>query len=364
MSEGSKQLSLSQKFDSIVNESVKLVNDSSIRKDSDEYESKSTEMVEKLIGLKNKIRQLSLFSDNEDLEEISTGDLKYLSIDYHLAVFLENNGNGIEDRMKKLKLSRNLYLQFLYNLENYNILNKTQKSKLDNFKSSYEPKLSELKSNDPVLLRKEKLDNFKLEKELNEKLKILNSGNFLESLDDEVIRSIYVDQAKFFSLNAFKSLELITMELDLLSNAPPPQQPKIEELNSLDKKDIREKPSSKNDFLYTDKLETLTSPLLSKTGKILKPFVLVSDRNKIAQKTFGTGQVLPSMSVEEYLEQELQNGGMVQNSNSQGNNQQENDDEEDEDNPLVADRETYKAREWDEFKETHAKGSGNTINRG
>lgn len=63
------------------------------------------------------------------------------------------------------------------------------------------------------------------------------------------------------------------------------------------------------------------------------------------------------MSVEEFLEHELKTGRVLQGG-------EEEVPEPDEDNEEWQDNETYKKREWDDFTETHAKGSGNTLNRG
>jgi hypothetical protein len=65
------------------------------------------------------------------------------------------------------------------------------------------------------------------------------------------------------------------------------------------------------------------------------------------------------MSIDEYLEEERRRGGIIEGG---GNNAPAP--EIDEDNTALADAETMKAREWDEFKESNPKGSGNTLNRG
>jgi immunoglobulin-binding protein 1 len=65
------------------------------------------------------------------------------------------------------------------------------------------------------------------------------------------------------------------------------------------------------------------------------------------------------MSIDEYLEEERRRGGILDGSGSSIPAP-----ELDEDNMALADAETMKAREWDEFKEANPKGSGNTLNRG
>lgn len=338
----------------------------SIRKDSDKYQLEIKSIILIFENLKKIIQSNNLFSINEDIEELQTNQIRYLSIDYYLAKIFENN---VKDRIKNLKISKNLYLQFLYSIMNYNLLNKNQLEKINNFKSNYDPNLNELILNDPYKKREEKINNFKLEKNFKEKLSILNDSKIdLNNFDDEIIRKIYIDELKFFSTKSFQSIESILIELELLSNFP--QDDKIIELNESTKNlELNDKRSefnskiSKKEFAdsFTDKIEnlnfnSLTSPLISKEGKVLRPFTLVSNRLELNKKVQGYGQKLPTMSIDEYIDNELANGGMVK--------PEEPEKEIDEDNYNDADAETYKKRDWDDFTDTHQKGSGNTMNIG
>lgn len=100
-------------------------------------------------------------------------------------------------------------------------------------------------------------------------------------------------------------------------------------------------------------------PLLSKDGKPLQPFVLTDRRTQLQKGVFRPGHNLPTMTIEEYLEEEKRRGGIIQ-----GGNQPATEKEVDEDDMDKADEETMKARAWDEFKEENPRGSGNTLNRG
>ena len=101
-------------------------------------------------------------------------------------------------------------------------------------------------------------------------------------------------------------------------------------------------------------------PLLDKRGAPLQPFVLTDRRTEIKQGVFGPGHNLPTMSIDEYLEEERKRGGIIEG----GGGQSAAPPEIDEDDFEKADQETMKAREWDEFKEANPRGSGNTLNRG
>ena len=101
-------------------------------------------------------------------------------------------------------------------------------------------------------------------------------------------------------------------------------------------------------------------PLLSSSGKPLQPFTLTDKRSQLRQGVFKPGHSLPTMSIEDYLEEERKRGGIIDG----GGNADAPQPELDEDNMAEVDAATMKAREWDEFVEANPKGAGNTLNRG
>lgn len=287
------------------------------------------------------------FSSNESLEDLNTSELKYLSVDYYIAQLY---GMLIEpSKENNLKKSVLLYMSFLKRLNDYSLLDKSETTKLNKIKET--PFKIINFTGDAMSNREEKIKNYKLEKSLMEQLKLLeklenNEQEYLNT-DEDKIRDLYFDQLKLLTIRSFNNIRLLTQEIEILQFVP-----KIKEI----KEDRREKKKDATEF--TDKLEDLSKQkeFLSKDGKILKPFTIMK-REDLKKKVYGTGQYLPTMTVEDYLEQELANGGMVSSN-------PEPEESSDEDDYEKNDRDTYKAREWDEFTETHRKGSGNTINRG
>ena len=188
-----------------------------------------------------------------------------------------------------------------------------------------------------------------------------NSENELNKFDDEVIRLIYIDQLKLFTLKSFNMLESISMELQVLQNRPnsssnPEQQQQLEQDG---KEDNRSRQYTKeNDYGFTTKLENKpklsyqVSDLINKQGKILQPFIITSQRDKLKEKVFGTGQILPSMTVEEYLDYELANGKMMKDEVKDKPKDNEDEDELNEDEEL-------EKRQWDDWKDENPKGAGN-----
>ena len=112
--------------------------------------------------------------------------------------------------------------------------------------------------------------------------------------------------------------------------------------------------------LSPSSLRDYVGPLLDSKGKPLRPFTLTSKRQQFQDGVFRPDHSLPTMSIDEYLEEERRRGGMIDGGGPQSQIQPQID----EDDLDAADRETMKAREWDEYVEANPKGSGNTLNRG
>lgn len=100
-------------------------------------------------------------------------------------------------------------------------------------------------------------------------------------------------------------------------------------------------------------------PVLSKEGKPLQPFTLLDRRTQLQQGVFRPSHNLPTMTIDEYLEEEKKRGNIIE-----GGDESAAQGVVDEDDMDKADEETMKARAWDEFTEANPRGSGNTLNRG
>ncbi|ONH66890.1 Immunoglobulin-binding protein 1 [Cyberlindnera fabianii] len=344
----SQQRSLKQIYTDCQAEFTKLES-APFRHDSDEYQAQLSSTIQHWIDLKSSISSRAIFSSNESIEDVNTSEIKYLATDYFLAqLYAEFSQPAKTINIRKAILC---YLHFFTNLQNYGLLTSDQETKYDKLKER--PFDIPVLHETAMLRREDKIANFRMEKQLSVRLQALekleDDDNEYQNADDEVVRELYLDQLRLFVIRTFDNIRNLTMELEILQNIP---EPKVEEV----KDDDREKKRDNTNF--TERLESVDMAVMDKKGKILRPFTLMK-RDDLKKKVFGTGQYLPTVTVEEFLEQELANGGVISGGGNDGDAESS-----DEDDMEKADRETYKKREWDEFTESHAKGSGNTMNRG
>jgi hypothetical protein len=266
---------------------------------------KEQDPAEKLLivtKLKDWIYKLDLYSSNESLEEISTKNLKFLSLPVHEAGALsELSFENISERIEILDKSSQLIQEFL---------EKIKFLANDIFKTEISYKNS----------RDEIIKEYKREVELKEYIKILQKRN-----DEEGIREFLLKDLEYQVLKAKKILKSNNQELELLKNSK--EVPKI----------VKEKNN--------------TDTLLDKQGKVQRPFIITSDRKKVQEGVFRNSHNLPTMSIDEYLAREFERGNFLTQKD---------------DGPVVEedeDQKLEKERRWDDFKDDNPRGWGNRLNK-
>lgn len=372
MSSDDKKLTIRESYRNAVR-SYHNLESLSERQDLESFQKQVAGALSQFRLLQTIVDSLSLFSENEDLREINTSYISFVAIPYYESCLymklLANVDSGFQydlhDKLKhklsNLQSGKVKVATFLHLLDSFGgVLTKEQTEKLHSFKRSYNPSVAEINAltGNPATRRAEKIANFNLQRELKKKLEILDSyysnganedeeDDVFGALDEEIVRNIFVDQLKLFSIFAFENLELIALELQVLENRP-----------HFEKQQLERKQQTKNEeeeeFGYTTKVEAnpnkpkKISDLITKQGKILQPFTITNDRQELRKKVFGTGQVLPSMTVEEYLDYELANGKLAKGDTNVAGSSDEEDSEDE-----------REKREWDDWKDDNPKGSGN-----
>jgi immunoglobulin-binding protein 1 len=300
--------------------------------------------------------QIALFSPNESSDDIATNDLPHLLAQYRLACLIQRLSS--QDRKALLRRAQDSYDKFLRQLDLYDLLSSSDLKLLEQYREDPST-FSTASTSDPAARRERKILRFKQEKDLKQKLQHLQQNPAALQNDDDMHRRLQLTQIEFCVHQTFQSLESIAQELHILSRAPPPPPPGQDHAPS----DLRERHKS-NDG-YTEKLDGpmsagLSGPMLSKDGKPLRPFTLLNTRQTMKAGVFRPDHSLPTMTIDEYLDEEKRRGGMIEGGGAQSGIQPEVD----EDDLEKADEETMKARAWDEYVEQNPKGAGNTLNRG
>lgn len=343
------------------------------RQDSPSYQKKLVEILGLLIRIKQQVRYAGLFSDNESIDDLNTKDIKFLGVDFYLGELIGKKLDMVDgkvdfkSKLRNLSKAKEALVDYLMGLKDYGLLNDNQVMRMGLFKEQFEPELQELRPSDPGARREEKINNFRMEKTLNERLEYFEKAypkyfkdDDLESsgIDEESLREIYTAKLKLLSLKAFTQLEMLDMEMQVVKNRPQieeivaPSEPKNKSL------------TADNDYGYTDKLEFKDKKkgLLSKDGKVLQPFTIVGSREEAKRKVFGYGQYLPTMSVEEYIDEEIKRGG-IKTEKITGE-EKENEDLNSSEDEDYDDVKIYDKRSWDEFKDDHRRGEGNMKDKG
>ncbi|KAK8868178.1 TAP42-like family protein [Apiospora arundinis] len=310
------------------------------------------------------ISQVSLFSNNESIEDINTSDLPYLLVSFRIAELLQKISVATPlERRAALRTTREAYEQFLHLLDNYALLSPSDQKMFSLYQEDPE-RFSTISTTDPAARRNAKIANFKHEKEMKQKLDYMrHSPRYLEDGgDEEAVRELYLANISYCAYMTFQALEGISREMDVLAQAPVPLIPTTTTVEEDERR--RRSPTEVDD--YSGRLDRpfqnmqSSGPLLSQDGKPLRPFTLTSGRQDVQQGVFRSGHNLPTMSIDQYLEEERKRGGIIKGGGEASGRQATPD----EDNYEKADAETMKAREWDEYVEANPKGSGNTLNRG
>ena len=224
---------------------------------------------------------------------------------------------------------------------------------------------------DPSARRNTKIARYKQEKELQIKLDMLARVPISLDNDDTTLRELHLSEIQLCVHRAFQGLDMIAQELQILKLMPIASPAGSDNLDT-SKSDSRDRDRDRNDDgpnTYSDRLDPPLSrmrangksgPILSQQGKPLQPFTLLDSRQRLRDGVFRPGHNLPTMTIDEYLEEERRRGGIIEGG-GEGSGQAP---AVDEDDMEATDRETMKRREWDEFTEANPKGSGNTLNRG
>lgn len=172
--------------------------------------------------------------------------------------------------------------------------------------------------------------------------------------DEDAVRKLELAKLSLCSHNAFQSLESINRELEILAMAP--VGPRVPEGPQSDNREriggLRGPDAGYSDRLDMRDITTNNKgPILSTGGKPLRPFTLLESRQALQKGVFRPGHNLPTMTIDEYLDEERARGGIIEGGGEASGIIPEIDPDDFE----KMDEETEKARRWDDFTEDNPK---------
>lgn len=202
----------------------------------------------------SRIRSLlqQYISRNEELDEVKTADLPYITVDLFLArKILEENGG---DRLLTLRDAKRHYELFYDWLERFEL-----------GKSPQEPK-------DPVVKRQLKIQRITTMRELESKL-----CNIPRREDEEALREFWLFWINHKYLQSIDEYSLLLSEMELLTQ--------------------------RGDVKANSEVKSSTS------CKVTTPFVLT--REGVRDQVFRPAHNLPTMTIDQFLELEQQRGNIL-----------------------------------------------------
>ncbi|XP_026888698.2 immunoglobulin-binding protein 1 [Electrophorus electricus] len=278
------------------------------------------------------VAQLDLFSRNEELEEVATADLKYLLLPVLLAALTLRQVSPAK-RPEHLSTARVYFMDFLRRCKDYNISSFHMPADTPTGEESNSQVPTPRSQPDLIAMatqRRAKIERFQQRKATEARLaevRVLVQGG---SVDDEVLRELHLLQVRRWIPLAIEEVDSIDQELQILKRMDVLKQSSVQ-------------------------------PSLPRKPP-MKPFILTKDA--VQAKVYGAGYPsLPTMTVDDWYEQHRRKGCLPDQGISQRPVDAEGEDGEKE--SREDDEEALqKARDWDDWKDTHRRGYGNRKNMG
>ncbi|KAM3866690.1 immunoglobulin-binding protein 1 [Diretmus argenteus] len=291
--------------------------------------------------------QLHLFSHNEELEELATSDLKYLLLPALLGA-LTMKLTGRDRRLDLVQTARVYYHDFLTRCQQYDVAHfHLPKSVVgNNLEEESEHSTTQSPVSQPDLVamaaqRRAKIEQYRQKKETEARLaevrRVVDSGQ----ADEDAVRDFYrLTMRKWISV-CLEEIDSIDQEVEILKRMEMMKQSSAE--------------------LPPQRKQPERPPI--------KPFILTKDA--VQAKVFGAGYPsLATMTVDDWYEQHRKHGALPDQGIPSRPAEEDIDAQErqEEDNENRVDRDDeealQKARDWDDWKDTHRRGYGNRHNMG
>ncbi|BHF78287.1 Immunoglobulin (CD79A) binding protein 1 [Sparganum proliferum] len=302
------------------------------------------------------INELQLFSKNESLDDLSSASIRYLTLPAFSAFFLSQK---TEDRLCSLRLAEKFYREFFQLLASYGIPNVPQCKRPSGDENDTPATLKQMRGpqsvTDAARQREEKIRQYK-EKQALEK-KIFSPGALdAPDVDEEVQRENSLSLVRYWAFLGVSEVDLLCDEIELLA--------------------------SRESAAGGKELQTNSDLTTAPPGPARPPLLIT--REAVRSAVFGAGYPsLPTMTLDQFYDLQVKKGifpapspdassvvkaytGEVQRidpSDELAAASEARAAESDAKEEAHDEEQLRKARQWDEFKDDHRRGSGNRMNR-
>ena len=308
---------------------------------SENVQHKTKKAIDLCLDAIEKINKLNLFSSNEDIEEVTTNEIKFLLIPAFLGYFI--NKDISENRDLIVKKCQDSLKNFLILCHQYSLTTYKCKEENEEDKSKKPQDPIELLKSDAVN-RQQKIERFKAKKLLESQLKSLYSDVKKPHTDDETKREYFLKLIEKWISDSIESLESLQGEEAILLHL------KAMKMKNNGSDECKTKKPKKPSF---------------------QPFIITKD--KMQKSVFGYGYPgVPTVSVDEFYDQRVRDGIFPAPSTAKKVEPNEKDEdarrdaeeaEKDEKQERDDEQVLMQARAMDEYKDTHRRGWGNRHNR-
>ncbi|XP_045614374.1 immunoglobulin-binding protein 1 [Procambarus clarkii] len=323
---------------------------------SEELQEKIKEGIDGLIKTTVLVSELGVFSTNETLDELPTSSIKFLLLPVLLGS-LSLKRTDI-DRLEVLRLANVYFRDFIIRCRQYKLTDVSLPDDQNDSDTQSEENVVHKPSSKTAMptpeelqamarQRQEKIRRYKETKAIGERLndlkKVLDNPNY----SDDTLREYNITMVKKFIHESLDELESMAMEQKMLL-----------EMAAMRRKGL------------------VPNPAAASKAKPFKPILIT--RDALRKNVFGMGYPShPSISVEDFYDQRVRDGWFPDPSRSQNclqdraaldpeaekeaieREEEEKEKATEQDNP----EKLAKDRKWDEWRDTHRRGWGNTYNR-
>ncbi|KAJ2788012.1 Type 2A phosphatase-associated protein 42 [Coemansia interrupta] len=345
---------------------LQAINATPLASSSEEYQKQAQDLVKLLKTCSSQVDGLSLFSSNETVDDYSTSELKLVLVNAYLGEALQKL-NSRDDRTAILEDALSRYKLFLATCQALSIID--QGEDIDRILNRKD-KNAGAKSNpvDAGASRVQKIERFKrmraMQQSVAELETKLSGKGVAENDDEDDLEEVEREHAvKLIELKVHQVIDDIDMLHSEIEMAKQMEAMKLRN-NDQDKRDgstLKEdkEPEWRLDSQSYSQIDPRTGkavhPILNSSGQPMRPFILTNDRQRIKDSVFRPDWALPTMTVDEYLQQEQERGNIISGGGKEPDEKPEIDDNDHE----ALDADTLKKRDWDDFKDDNPRGMGN-----